>query len=345
MEQQRPGKLSLRAMEAFIAVVEEQSISLAARRLGISISAVSLQLSNLESVLDCRLVERTAQRFAVTEAGRLFQQRALRIIDEIDGARTDLITQSGSPHFDLRLAVVEDFDTHVMPRWLAALGRAFPNSRFVVKSGPSHENFSILSSRAADMIVAADAMEPVDWIEEHPLMRDPCVLVTGPDIAGSGDSGSSISVSGGSGAPSLETLMSYPFVRYARDQHLARQIEAQLRRVKSVPPRGHEFSSNHAVFAMVAETGGWAISTVSAIRGTLPSLESARAPLSVHKLPFPAFSRTISLYARKDILSAVPEMAAIELRTCLKDIFSARSTGFDLPARPQVFDGNAFKEI
>ena len=216
----RQGKLSFRAVEAFIAIVEEKSISRAARRLGASVSAVSLQLSNLENVLGAKLIERSAQRFSITEAGHLFRRRALRIMDEVDGARTDLTTETKSPHFTLRMAVVEDFDNHVLPIWLSSLQHEFPNASFVVKSGPSHENFSILSSRAADIIVAVDAMDPTDWIEEHPLMRDPYMLVTSPAIKRD---------------PTLAELEQFPFVRYAREQHMGRQIEAQLRRVKFGP--------------------------------------------------------------------------------------------------------------
>ncbi|MEP1209286.1 MAG: LysR family transcriptional regulator [Rhizobiaceae bacterium] len=322
MADKNSGKLSFRAIEAFIAVVEEGSVSQGAQRLGASVSAISLQLSNLEKALNTRLVERSAQRFALTEAGHLFRQRALRILDEVDGAITELTTRQESPHFTLRMAVVEDFDNHIMPRWLTLLSDAFPNSRFVVKSGPSHENFTILSSRATDLIVAVDAMDPVDWIEEHPLMRDPYILVTSPSIPAN---------------PQLEDLSSFPMVRYAREQHMGRQVEAQLRRVKFVPPKIHEFSSNQTLFSMVLATGGWAISTASAVHGTLSHREDTHQKFGFYKLPMPAFSRTVSLYARKDILSTVPERAATDLRACLREVYHESADQFPMPVQVQVF--------
>ena len=315
------SKLSLRAIEAFIAVVEERSISRGAKRLGASVSSVSLQLSNLENVLNTQLVERSAQRFVLTEAGHLFRERALKILDEIDGAVSELTTRKGSPHFTLRMAIVEDFDNHILPLWLDALAKAFPNSRFVVKSGPSHENFEILSSRATDLIVAVDAMDPVDWIEEHPLMSDPYLLVTSTAMPDN---------------PDLQTLADHPFVRYPREQHMGRQIEAQLRRMKFVPPKVHEFSSNQALFAMVATSGGWAISTASAIHGTLSHRQNTADRFRFHSLPIPAFSRTVSLYARKDILSSVPQQAAGDLRDCLSAVFQAAEQNFTLPVMPKV---------
>lgn len=330
MKLENNAKLSFRAIEAFVAVVEEQSISLGAKRLGASVSAVSLQLSNLEKALDTKLIERTAQRFTITEAGHIFRTRALRILDEIDGAKTDLVTRKGSPHFTLRMAVVDDLDNHVVPIWLEQLSNAFPNCRFVMKSGPSHENFSILSSRGADLIIAVDAMEPVDWIEEHPLMRDPYILVTAQHIPDE---------------PNLDELMNYPFVRYAGEQHMGRQIEAQLRRIKYVPVRLHEFSSNQALFSMVNSLGGWAISTVSAIHGTLSHRDQKTHNLKFSKLPMPAFSRTVSLYTRKDILNTVPQLAADTMRSCMSDIFHKSPSRISLPLKPLIFDGNEFQDI
>jgi len=205
------------------------------------------------------------------------------------------------------------------------LSEAFPSAHFAVKSGPSHENFSILSSRATDLIVAVDAMDSVDWIEEHPLVKDPYILVTAPNIGVD---------------PSIETLKKHSFVRYAREQHMGRQIEAQLRRVKFTPPKTHEFSSNQALFSMVAARGGWTISTAAAVHGTFAHRAEDYRQFSFSALPIPSFSRNVSLYARKDILSQVPEIAATSLRQSLRETFSERNNMLNLPKLPIVFDAN-----
>lgn len=313
--------LSLKAMETFIAVADEGSISAGAQRLGASISSVSLRISKLERALDMRLIERSAQRFSLTESGKLFRQRALRILDEVAGMKSDFTTRQGSPNFILRMAIVEDFDNHILPKWLTFLAGDFPNVRFAVKSGPSHENFSILSGRATDMIVAVDAMDPVDWIEEHPLLQDPYILVTAENV---------------DDAPDLAMLATLPFIRYNREQHMGRQIEAQLRRIKFVPPRLHEFSSNQALFAMVAATGGWSVTTAAAVHGTLAHRGMEETGLRFHALPFPAFSRNVSLYARRDILNDVPNRAALILRNVLSEVFSPTADAMGLPLLPKL---------
>ena len=60
----------------FIAVVKNESFAGAARDLGITSSAVSKQIQNLEQDLQVKLLNRTTRRVAVTEEGAIFFERA-----------------------------------------------------------------------------------------------------------------------------------------------------------------------------------------------------------------------------------------------------------------------------
>jgi DNA-binding transcriptional LysR family regulator len=299
--------LSLRAIEVFVAALDEGSVKGAAKRLGASASAVSQQLSNLENVLGVRLIDRSAQRFSLTKAGEVFRPRALRILDEVSAAKASVSRSSAHPRMVVRVATLDDFDAAVLPHWLTRLQEPFTNLRFAIQSGPSHENHSELNGRAADMIIVVDTGEPAEWVEEHTLLHDPYLVITPANLPPGA-------------AP--ETLLRRPFVRYTREQFMGRQIEAQLRRSKFAPPREHELSSNQAVFAMVAATGGWAITTAAAFAGTpMFAGDADGAPvLRAHPLPIPAFSRTLSLYARRDVLGDMPGQFAAALRRSLQEV-------------------------
>jgi len=296
------AKLSFRAIEVFTCIVEEHGVTAAAKRLGASPSAVSLQLSNLESVLGVKLIERSSQRFALTPAGELFHPRAMRILDEVSSASAVLSKANISPRMVLKIALIEDFDSMVVSPWLLAIRALYPNIRFNMRSGPSHESHEALGSRSADMIVAVEAMESVDWVEEHSLLNDPYILVKSDKAKR---------------AKTLDDLLKLPFIRYSREQLMGRQIEAHLRRNKSVPQREHEFSSNQMVFSMVEAQGGWTITSMAAFA----SAYTSGGPLLAAELPFPAFSRRIALYARKGALGDLPAEFADLLRTSLQSEF------------------------
>ncbi len=306
MSSEQPPRLSIRAVEVFVAITEQGSVTGAAKRLGASASSVSSQLSNLETSLGTRLIERSAQRFALTEAGEIFRPRALRILDEIDGAMAALTDTDRSPSMTLRIAIIEDFDAEVLPAWMQQLSKEFPNCRFIVKSGPSHENHSALTSRAVDLIVSAETIEPADYVESHALLRDPHVLIGAFD---------------GFADANLDILLENPFISYSREQYMGRQIKAQLRRTGLSPQSDYEFSSNHALFAMVEKLQGWAVSTATAFATTPNGIESdqRRPAVIARQLPFPAFSREIHLFSRRGVLSDMPVRFAAVLRNCLDD--------------------------
>ncbi len=290
----RPA-FTFRAAQVFVAIVEAQSVTRAAKRLGMSASSVSQQLANLEAALESRLIERNARMFRLTPAGTLFLRRALAILDDVSAAKAELVLADQAPRMTLRVATIEEFDAAVTPHWLAALGRAFPNIAFSISSGASHENHDALANRAADLILAVDASEPAEWVESHDILRDTFVLATSRDPDDVTD---------------LATLSERPFLRYARDLYIGRQIEAALRRARLKPDHRYDFTTNRALFAMVGCSGGWAVTTALAAIGT-PESETA---IRVQRLPLPAFSRRLALHARRDTLGALPERMAAQLR-------------------------------
>ena len=114
-----PGKISLWGIEVFVAVAEEQAVSVAAGRVGASASAVSQQITNLESARGASLLDRSSRPIDVTPAGALFLRRARAILNEAAEARAELAMADMSRLTRVNLGMIEDFDADVTPRLLA----------------------------------------------------------------------------------------------------------------------------------------------------------------------------------------------------------------------------------
>jgi DNA-binding transcriptional LysR family regulator len=286
---------TFRAAQIFVAVVEAASVTKAAHRMGVSPSSVSQQLANLEAALGTVLIERTARRFRLTNSGSIFLEAAKKLLDDVDALKAKLVLADQAPPMSLKIASIQELDATVTASWLVRLTKAFPNISFSLTSGASHENHNALSSRAVDMTLAVDTVAKVDWVEQHPILRDPFILVTARNTT-------------------LDTFENRPFVRYLNDLQIGRQIEAQLRRTKMVLPHGYEFTTNQAFFAMVAELGGWGITTALAFLGT----PLASDIVDAHPLPIPQFSRRLALSARAGTLGTLPQIIADEMRDRLE---------------------------
>ena len=99
-----------------MAVAEAQSFSNAARALRIAKSAVSRQVSDLESDLGARLLHRTTRSLSLTEAGRAYFERAARILADLDDANRAVGELQAAPRGRLRISAPMSFGfLHLMP--------------------------------------------------------------------------------------------------------------------------------------------------------------------------------------------------------------------------------------
>jgi DNA-binding transcriptional LysR family regulator len=80
------NEASILSLRCFVAVVETQSFSSAARQLRLSPSSVTKQVQSLEQALHVALVHRTTRRISVTDAGERFYEQCLAILVQVDRA-------------------------------------------------------------------------------------------------------------------------------------------------------------------------------------------------------------------------------------------------------------------
>lgn len=117
---------NLDGMTVFARVVEEQSFSGAARKLGMSKSAVSKHVTKLEDNLGIRLLNRTTRRLSLTDAGATFYQHCARVVEEIETAEHALTDLHGTPRGTLRISAPLTFGQRYMPDLLAEFMGMYP---------------------------------------------------------------------------------------------------------------------------------------------------------------------------------------------------------------------------
>jgi len=86
---------NLAGMAVFARVAEAKSFSEAARRLGLSKSMVSKEVTRLEKSLGARLLNRTTRKLSLTEIGAAFYEHCARIVTR--GRRRCLDTHARPP--------------------------------------------------------------------------------------------------------------------------------------------------------------------------------------------------------------------------------------------------------
>nr|WP_325252978.1 LysR family transcriptional regulator [Amylibacter sp.] len=297
-----PGKLSLWAIEVFIAAVEEGSVSNAAKRLSASVSSVSQQLTNLEAALGATLLDRSTRPQQLTSAGALFLKRAQTILSEANQAKAELAVYNFSSMTRLRLGLIEDFDAEVTPALMVQLASALKGCQFLLESASSYTLTDALESRALDIIAVADLDIADKWMEVHSLMTEPFIAVAPKGYVDQTK-------------PVFDQLEKLPFVRYSSRQMMGRQIEAHLSRQRINLPNRFEFGSYHAILSMVASGRSWTVTTPLGYM----SGQRFHGALDVMPLPFKALSRSISLIARKGEMDSIAGDVAGLMRPLIRE--------------------------
>ncbi len=106
----------LTEMEAFANVVDQGGFTDAAKKMGISKSAVSKHVSSLEARLGARLLNRTTRRVNPTEIGLAYYDRARRLLNDAGEADALVTAMQSEPSGLLRISVATDFGVnHLSP--------------------------------------------------------------------------------------------------------------------------------------------------------------------------------------------------------------------------------------
>lgn len=102
--------IDLIGLRVFCEIVESGSLTAAGQRLGMAPPMVSKHLARLERSLGARLLNRSSRSMSLTEAGRLFHERAMQALEMLDAGVASVSHVSGPPRGELKISA---------PVWIA----------------------------------------------------------------------------------------------------------------------------------------------------------------------------------------------------------------------------------
>ena len=114
----------LKPLAVFAEVVDAGSMSAAARRLGMSPSAVSQTIRALEQHGGVTLLHRSTRKLALTEAGERYYPHCQRMLEAARAAAQSLQQARDAPTGELRVSAPVGFATHIAPALAPFLAEA-----------------------------------------------------------------------------------------------------------------------------------------------------------------------------------------------------------------------------
>ncbi|GBE43620.1 HTH-type transcriptional regulator GltR [bacterium BMS3Bbin10] len=291
--------MSIRLLKTFIAIASEGSFAAAADKLGLTQSAVSLQMKALEEEFRTELFDRTLRRPTINASGRELLARAsevVRLYDQLPEAVSEPNDLAGSFTF----GAVNTIMAGVLPGALRRLRNAHPRLRARVVSGLSAELVHMVDRGEIDAAL----------VSEPPAKLDPDLVWTGlygePLVV--------IAPKGCEAKTDVQLLKELPFIRFSRSAWAGRLIHKALRQRQIKVNQSMETDSLEAIALMVSRGLGVSVVPLRPIADPFP------APLVVIPFGKNTVLRSVGMVSRvgsahgkaQDVLAEMIRLTAAE---------------------------------
>ena len=173
----KSGMDRLTEMEAFATVVDQGGFTDAAKKMGISKSAVSKNVSALEARLGAWLLNRTTRRVSPTEIGLAYYDRARRVLNDAGEADALVTSMQTAPSGLLRISVATDFGVNHLSQVLGAFLGAYPE---ITVNMVLNNRYVELISEGFDMAVRIGELED-GTLRAHKLTETTRRMIASPD--------------------------------------------------------------------------------------------------------------------------------------------------------------------
>ena len=266
----------IKTLKVFRAVAACGSFHAAADELGLSVSAISMQMRDLENFAGCLLFDRSRKPPPLTEDGRIFLSKT----DDVVTAWHELqgLGRQSDQTGRLRMGAVHTCLSSFLPAALKVLRQQYPKLDVTVHLGTSHELEADLLAGRIDFALLTMPEKPIGDLNYHHIVAEPLVVIKSNDLDGD---------------TAADCLANNPIVRFnpqARVGKLADEI-VEKHQNKSAPNRSAmmEIDALESVQALVKEGLGVAI---------VPLLVGAELPHGITAIPLGKdYQRELSLVA------------------------------------------------
>jgi DNA-binding transcriptional LysR family regulator len=173
--------LEIDLLRSFTAVAAHRNFTKAARAIGRTQSAVSLQIKRLEEIVGKRLFERSRQSVSITPVGEALLVYANRILATNDAALSHIRRPEAGGL--VRIGTPDDYATFLLPSILSALTKEHPRLQFEVTCDNACDLLPMLDQEQLDVVVATHRpnnvagqiarYEPLHWVAAPDYADDP----------------------------------------------------------------------------------------------------------------------------------------------------------------------------
>jgi DNA-binding transcriptional LysR family regulator len=235
--------MSLRQLETLVAIADAGSFHAAADRLGVTQSAVSMQMKALEDDLQTSLFDRSRRPPGLRETADPLVTQARQILRLYEGFRHSA-RAVGTVAGILRIGVIPTASTGILPDALAILRERTPRLQVRIENELSTELIRRVERGMLDAAILTEPPRLNAGLKSRAILEERLLVVAPGDSPGERD---------------IDLLTLLPFVRFNRRAGVGRAIDSALRE-RGIKVQEHmELDSIESILMMVSRGLGVAI--------------------------------------------------------------------------------------
>lgn len=269
--------MDVKTLYTLIAIADRGSFAEAGNAIGLSLSAVSLQMRSLEEELGIQIFDRSRRPPVLTDSGLVLVARARELIAHWESMSAALKRDASVGL--LKLGAVHTSVAGVLPLALKRLHQQGQGIDIHLTTGLTHDLEKAVYHRQIDVAVVTEPETPRSELEFFPFADEPCVVITHRDTEGDTDQ---------------QVLESTPYVRFNRAARVGNLVQQEILRRQIAVRSVMEIDTLEGVIAMVANGLGSSVVPSRGVRHEFPS--------SIRTLSFgsPPLTRRLGLLVPRD---------------------------------------------
>ena len=291
--------ITLRQIRAFVAVAQHSQFSVAASRLHVTASALSMLIRQLEEQIGARLFDRHTRLVRLTEIGAELLPVASKVLADLESALSHSRDRSTLRRGRVSIATSTVLAATLMPWVIRSFSAARPGITVVLRDVVEQEIKRLLRAGEVDLGVGTSLDPDAEAeLEEVPLLEDRLVALLPPDHPFVQKR-----------SVSWRELAAQPLIVLGTGSPLRTLVERAFASNEIEVTPAYEVSFSSTVISMVATGMGVSALPVNARQVT------PRVRVAVRPLVRPVVPRRVCLFKRRDSgLSPAAEAFHLSLR-------------------------------
>ncbi|WP_163269069.1 LysR family transcriptional regulator [Chelativorans alearense] len=174
------NQLTLKQLRAFAAVYRHGKLASAAEELGVTQSAVSVLIRQVEETLNTRLFDRTTRSLVPTSAAEEAFGIAERILEDVATLGSNFRDLSEGSRGRVRLAATPGTAVAILPKTARRFSRRYTNIELVLDDCAPNQFLPLISSDRVELGIGVPAPAGTEF-DSRPILEDRMLLVCAAD--------------------------------------------------------------------------------------------------------------------------------------------------------------------